>query len=97
MNDSSLKELCEKLDAISPAVAPKDDKPLYVGLDKKYEQWQERLRQRFQPEQAGTAWTWTVLSRRRCKASRRSQLTSLRLAAPMMQGMPDTKLGEAIG
>eukprot|EP00972_Heterocapsa_arctica_P093927 13853952-Heterocapsa_arctica.AAC.1 len=51
MDDGSLKELFEKLGAISPTVAPKDDKDksLYVGLDKKYEQRQERLRQRFQP------------------------------------------------
>eukprot|EP00972_Heterocapsa_arctica_P075530 11139587-Heterocapsa_arctica.AAC.1 len=52
MDDGSLKELFEKLGAISPAVDLKDDKgkPLYVSLDKKYEQRQERLRQRFQPD-----------------------------------------------
>eukprot|EP00972_Heterocapsa_arctica_P020480 3020288-Heterocapsa_arctica.AAC.1 len=51
MDDAGLKELFEKLGAISSMVDPKDDKgkPLYIGLDKRYEQRQEHLRQRFQP------------------------------------------------
>eukprot|EP00972_Heterocapsa_arctica_P097396 14368135-Heterocapsa_arctica.AAC.1 len=79
MDNVGLKELFEKLGAISPAVALRTtrtsardsttsvlnrrmdkamktqlkvikSKPLYVGLDEKHEQRQERLRQCFQPD-----------------------------------------------